>query len=128
MSRQRAVAVQFHGGVKRSLSAQSWQNCVWFFAFHDRLDYFGSDRLDIGAIREFWIGHDCGRVGIHQHDHIAFLAQRLARLHAGIIKFATLSNYDWTRADQQDFFKLVISRHLRSADSKRNRAKVTRQS
>ena len=113
MSRQRAVAVQFHRSVKRSLSAQSWQNSVWFFTFHDRLDYFRSDRLDIGAIREFWIGHDGGWVGIHQHDHIAFLAQRLARLHAGIIKFATLSDYDWTGPDQQDFFKLVISRHLR---------------
>ena len=113
MSRQRTVAIQLHRSVQCRLSAQSWQNGVRFFAFHDRLDHFRSDRLDIRTIREFWIGHDGGRVGIHQHDHIAFLAQCLARLHAGIIKFATLSDYDWTGADQQNFLELVISRHLR---------------
>ena len=49
-------------------------------------------------------------------------------MHAGIIKFAALSDHNWTGADQQDFFKLVISRHLRSADTKRNREKFTRES
>ena len=111
--RERAVAIQLHRGIQRRLSAQSRQNRVRFFAFHDRLDHFGRDRLDISAIGEFRIGHDRGRIGIHQHDLVTFFAQRFARLHAGIIKFAALPDHDWTGADEQDFFELVISRHLR---------------
>jgi len=33
-----------------------------------------------------------------------------------------------TGPDEQDFLEIVISRHLRSADSKRNQANVTRES
>jgi hypothetical protein len=39
-----------------------------------------------------------------------------------------LPDHDWTGPDEQDFLELVISRHLRSADSKRNQANVTRES
>ena len=113
MSRQSTVAIQLHRSVQCGLSAQSWQNGVGFFAFHDRLDHLGRDRFDIGAIGELRIGHDGGRVGIHQHHLVAFLSERLARLHAGIIKFAALPDDDWTGADQQNFFEFVISRHLR---------------
>ena len=89
------------------------QNRVRFFAFHDRLDHFRRDRLDIGAIGELRIGHDRGRVRVHQHDLVAFFAQRLAGLHAGIIKFAALPDDDWTGADEENFLELVIPRHLR---------------
>ena len=100
---QRAIAIQFHRGIQRSLPAQSWQNRVRFLAFHDRLDHFRSDRFHISAIGKFRIGHDRGRIGIHQHHFVAFFAQRLTRLHAGIIKFAALSDHDWTGADEKDF-------------------------
>jgi hypothetical protein len=115
--RQRAVAIQFHCGIERGLSAQSGQDRVRFFAFHDRLDHFRRDRLDISAIGEFRIGHDGGRIRIHQHDLVAFFAQRLARLHAGIIKFAALPDHDWTGADEKNFFELVVPRHLRAPKS-----------
>jgi hypothetical protein len=112
--RERAVAVQFHRGIERGLSAQGRQNRIRFFSFQDRLDHFGGDRLDVSAIGKFRIGHDGGRIRIHQHDLVTFFAQRLAGLHAGIIKFTALPDHDWTGADQQDFIELVISRHLRA--------------
>jgi hypothetical protein len=109
-----AVAVQFHRRIERSLSTEGRQNRVRFFAFHDRLDHLRSDRLDVGAIGKLRIGHDCGRIRIYQHDLITFFAQRLACLHAGIIKFTALPDHDWTGADKQDLLQLVIPRHLRA--------------
>ena len=103
------------------------KNSIRFFALHDRLDHLGRDRFDIGAIGEFWIGHDGGRVGIHQHDLVAFLSECLARLHAGIIKFAALPDDDWTGADQQNFLSSLFRGICASADSKRNHTIVTRE-
>ena len=123
--RQRAVAIQFHGGVQRGLAAHRGQNGVRLFSSNDGFDHFRGDRLDVGAIGELRIGHDRGRIRVHQHDLVAFLAQRLARLHAGIIKFAALPDHDWTGADQQNFLKIVVPRHLRSAQDKRNRPNFT---
>ncbi len=111
--RERAVAIQFHRGVERGLAAHRRQDRVRFFALDDRFDHFGRDRLDVGAIGELRIGHDRGRIRIHQHDLVAFFAQRLAGLHAGIIKFAALPDDDRTGADEQNFLELVVPRHLR---------------
>ena len=127
MPRQRAVTVQLHRSVQRSLPSQRWQNRVRSFTFHDCFHHFSSDGLDVSAIGKLGIGHDGSWIGIHQHDLITFFAQRLARLHPRIIKFAALPDDDWTGADQQDFFELVISRHLRSADDKSNQARITRE-
>ena len=102
--RERAVAIQFHRRVQRGLSAHRRQNRVRLFALDDRLDHVDRYRFDISPIGEFRIGHDRRRVRIYQHDPIAFFAQRLARLYTGIIKFAALSDHDWTGAYQQNFF------------------------
>ena len=40
----------------------------------------GGDRLDVGAVAERRIGHDRGGIGVDQHDAVALLAERLARL------------------------------------------------
>src|SRR5947208_1735605 len=111
--RARAVAVQFHRRIERCLPAESRQNRVRFLTFHDCLDHFRSDRLDVSAIGELRIGHDRCGVGVHEHNFVSFLAKRFACLHAGIIKLAALPDHDWTRADKQNLFELVISRHLR---------------
>ena len=112
MPRERAITVQLHRHIECGLSAHGWQNRVRFFAFHDRLDHFCRDWLDVSAIGKLRIGHDRRRVRVHEHDLIAFFAQRLAGLHARIIKFAALPDHDWTRADEQDFLEIVIPRHL----------------
>ena len=60
------------------------------------------DRLDIGCVRRVRIGHDRGRVRIDEDDAIALLAQRLARLHPGIVELASLPDNNGPRADDQD--------------------------
>ena len=113
MPRERAVAVQLHRGVQRRLAAHRRQNRVRLFALEDRLDDFGRDRLDVGAIRELRIGHDRGRVRVHEHDLVALFLQRLARLHAGIVKLRPLPDHDRTGADEENFPEVVVPRHWR---------------
>ena len=79
----------------------------------NRLDHFRRDRLDVSAVGELRIGHDRGRIRVHEHDLVAFLAQRFAGLHAGIIKLAALPDHDRTGPDEQNFFELIVPRHLR---------------
>ena len=57
------------------------------------------------------VGHDRRRIGIHEHDLVALFPQRLARLHAGIIKLASLADDDWSRPDEQNFVELIVPRH-----------------
>ena len=113
--RERPIPIEFHRDVERGLPAHGWKKRVGFFALDDRFDYFRRDRLDVGAIGKLWIGHDRGRVRVDQDDLITFLAQCLARLHPGIIKFAALPDHDRTGANEQNFFELVIPRHLAPA-------------
>jgi hypothetical protein len=54
----------------------------------------------VGAIGELRIGHDRGRIRVHEDDLVAFLAQRLAGLHAGIIELAALPDHDRAGADE----------------------------
>ncbi len=64
------------------------------FAADDFFHVLPGQRLDVGAIREFRVGHDGGRVGVHQHHFIALRLQRLAGLGAGVIKLSRLTNDD----------------------------------
>ena len=59
------------------------------------------------------IGHDGGGIGIDQHHPVAFLAQRLAGLGAGIVEFAGLADDDGSRADDQDGMDIGAFGHLR---------------
>ena len=120
MPNECAVAIQFHGRIQRGLAAHGRQNRVRFFAFENRFDHLRRDRLDVSAIREFRIGHDRGRIRIYEHDLVAFLAQRLAGLHAGIIKLAALPDHDRAGPDKQNFLELIVPRHRRSAHRRLN--------
>ena len=65
------------------------------------------ERLDIGAVGQFRVGHDRGRIGIDQHNFDPFGAKRLDRLRAGIIKLACLADHDRAGADHQNRFMSV---------------------
>ena len=108
---QRAVAHEFHRGVERRLATQGGQKGVGPLGFDDAFDHFGRDRLDVGARGELRVGHDGGRVGVHQHYFIPLLGQRLAGLHAGIVKFAALADDNRAGADEEDLFEVGILRH-----------------
>ena len=99
---QRAVVEQLHADVQRRLPAHRRQQRVGALALDDLLDDGGRDRLDVGGIRHAGVGHDGGRVGVHQDHPVAFLPQRLARLDAGVVELAGLADDDRAGADDQD--------------------------
>ena len=104
---ERALAAQRQRAVQRGLAAHGRQQRkaarkdVALF-LDDLGDDFGGDRLDIGGVGQFRIGHDGGRIGIDQDDAVALFLQRLHRLRAGIVEFAGLADHDGTGADDQD--------------------------
>jgi hypothetical protein len=110
---QRAVFVQGHRGVQRGLAAERGQQhqfalraealpVLGLLAHDDFLHAFRRDGFDVGAVGELRVGHDGGRVGVDEHDAVAFLLEGLAGLGAGIIKFARLADDDRAGADDED--------------------------
>ena len=105
---QRAVAMQREGGVQRRLAAHGRQQrhslarMLGALALDHLGDDLGRDRLDIGGVGQFRIGHDRRRIGIHQDDPVSFGTQRLAGLGAGIVEFASLTDNDRAGSDDQD--------------------------
>ena len=97
-----AVAMQRHRRVERGLAAHRRQDGVRPLLLDDLGHHVGRDRLDVGRVGQARIGHDRGRVGVHQDDAIALVLQRLAGLHAGIVELAGLADHDRTGADDQD--------------------------
>ena len=118
---ERAVAIQLHGGIQRGLTAHRGQDRVRLFALENRFDHLRRDRLDVGAIGKFRIGHDRGRIRVHEHDLVAFLAQRFAGLHAGVIELAALPDDDRAGADEENFLQLIVPRHAQRETIRRKR-------
>ena len=81
------------------------------FLLNDFGDGLPAYRLDIGGIRHVRIGHDRRRIGIHQDDPVAFLAQGLACLRAGIVELTGLADDDRAGADDQYAFYVGSFRH-----------------
>ena len=63
-------------------------------AADDLLCVFRGQWLDISAIGKLRIGHDGGRVGIHQHHLIALSLEGLAGLGTRVVEFRRLPNHD----------------------------------
>jgi very-short-patch-repair endonuclease len=74
---------------------------VWPLLFEDARDEARSDRLDIGDVGHFRIGHDRRRVRIDDDDPVAFAFQRLDRLASGIVELGRLADDDRPGADDQ---------------------------
>ena len=104
---ERALPAQRQRAVQRGLAAHGRQQRKAArddvaFLLDDLGDDFGGDRLDIGRVSQFRVGHDRGRIGIDEDDAVALFLQRLHRLGAGIVEFAGLADHDGTGADDQD--------------------------
>ena len=102
----RSIAV-FSAG----LPAEGGQEGVGPLLGDDLLDDLPGDRLDVGAVGRLRVGHDGGRVGVHQDDRVALLAERLARLGAGVVELAGLADDDGAGADEQDLLDVGALRH-----------------
>ena len=100
-----------HGGVQGRLTAEGRKEGVRFLPFDDLLDDGRSDRLDVGPERELRIGHDGGRIGVHQYHIVPFLSQSLAGLNSGVVELASLADHDGAGADEEDFVDRGIFGH-----------------
>ncbi len=59
---QHALTFQFQRTVQRRLAAHGWQNRIRALFFNNLANDFPVNRLNIGGIRHFRIGHDGGRI------------------------------------------------------------------
>ena len=114
---QHAVVMQIQRAVQRGLAAHGRQDRVRLFLGDDAFDDLPRDRLDVGDVGHFRVGHDGGRIAVDQNDLVAFFAQGLAGLGAGIIEFAGLTDDDRAGADDQDAFNIGTLRHFSSSPS-----------
>ena len=99
---QRAVVKQAQRRVQRRLPAHCWQQRIGALLGDDLGDDFGRDRLYIGRVGHFRVGHDGGGVRVHQDHPVALFLQRLDRLRARIVELASLTDNDRPRANDED--------------------------
>ena len=102
---------QRHGRVQRGLATQGRQQRVRTFLGDDLLENRRGNRLDVGGIRHFRIGHDGGRVGVDENDSDAFLTQHAAGLSARVIEFCGLADHNRTGADDHHGLDVCALRH-----------------
>ncbi len=103
---------QLHREVQSCLAANCRQHGVWTFFFDNCGQCLDGERFDVGLVGDLGVGHDRRRIGIDQHDLIAFLLERTAGLSAGIIKFAGLSDHDRARTYDQYLMYVVATWHF----------------
>ncbi len=108
---QHAMLLQIQRAVQCGLTAHGGQDGVRALFLDDLAHHFPGDGLDVGGVGHLRVGHDGGRVGVHQDDAVALLAQGLARLGAGVVEFAGLADDDGAGAEDQDALKVVTFWH-----------------
>jgi hypothetical protein len=110
---QDAGLVQRHREVERGLAAQRGQQRGRALLGDDLLENLDRERLDVGDIGKLRVGHDRGRVGVHEDDLVTLFLEGLARLGAGIVKFTGLADDNGTGADDEDGLKVGAFGHAR---------------
>ena len=106
--------VQLHGEVQPGLPAERRQHCIGPFAFDDRCQNRGRQRLDVGPVGEVRVGHDRRRVGVDEDDAVALLAEHAARLRSRVVELARLTDDDRARADDEDRREVVAPGGIRA--------------
>ena len=108
---QEALLGQLHGQGQAVLAAQGGQQAVRLFLQDNAPDGFQGQRLNVNFIRGSPVGHDGGRVRVHQDNLQPCLLQRTASLRAGIVKLGGLPDDDGTGADNHYAVQFRIQRH-----------------
>ena len=95
--------------VQARLASECRQQGVRPLLRDDLLHRLRRDRLHVGPVRRFGIGHDRRRVRVDEDDLIALLLERLARLGPGIVELAGLADDDRPGADDQNLLDVCSS-------------------
>jgi hypothetical protein len=82
------------------------------FTDYDLLHGLGRDGFDVRAIGELRVGHDGGRVGVHENDAVTLFPEGFAGLRAGIVELARLAYDDRSGADDEDGVDVGSSGHV----------------
>ena len=114
---QEAGLVELHGEVQARLPAEAGEEAVGLFLFDYALHRALVERLDIDRGGHVGVGHDRGRVGVHQHGLDALLHEQAAGLGAGVVELRGLAYDDGPGAYDEDLFNAVILRHLHGLPS-----------
>ena len=109
---QNPVFFEIQSAVQRSLTTHGGQQGVRLFFLDDLFDRLPGDGLDVGGIGHGRVGHDGGRVGVHQDNPVTLFAQRLAGLGPGVIEFARLPDHNGTCAQDQDALDVCTFWHV----------------
>ena len=94
--------VQRDGGIQSRLAPEGGQQGIGALLGDDALDVLRGDRFDVGGIGELRIGHDRGRIGVHQDHPETFVLEYSACLGTGVVEFASLTDHDRPGADHQN--------------------------
>ena len=105
---QKALLVQLHGQGQAGLAAQPRQHAVGLLLFDDALDGLHRQRLQVDFVRQGFVGHDGGRVAVHQHHVHPRRLQHPAGLGPGIVKLRRLPDDDGAGADHEDLFDFFV--------------------
>lgn len=101
---QHALTFQLQRAVQRRLTAHGWQHRVRALFFNNLAYHFPVNRLDVGGISHFRVGHDGRRVGVHQNDAVTLFTQGFTRLRARVVKLTRLTDNNRARTQNQDTF------------------------
>ena len=108
---QDPLTLQLERAVQRRLAAHGRQHRIRALFFDDFTHHFPVNRLDVGGIGHFRVGHDGRRVRVHQDNAVALFAQRFTGLGAGVVKLTRLTDNNRARAQNQDTFYVCTFWH-----------------
>jgi hypothetical protein len=101
-------------GIEPRLAAQGGEQRVGALFGNNLLHRLRRDRLDIGPVRRFGIGHDRRRIGVNEDDLVPLFLERLAGLGAGVVELACLADDDRPGSDDQNFLDVRPFWHVTS--------------
>jgi hypothetical protein len=119
---QHARFGELDGQIQRGLPTERRKQRIGTFAFDHLRDRVCVERLEIGRVGPFGVGHDRRRIGVDEHDPVALAPQHSARLRSGIVEFAPLPDPNRAGADDQDRAKVGALRHVPAISSKKGSA------
>ena len=98
--------------VQSRLTAHGRQQRIRALFFDDFGYRFNGNGFDVGRIGHRWVGHDGGRVGVHQNNAVTLFPQGFTGLSAGVVEFTGLTDHDRTGADDQNTFNVGTFWHI----------------
>ncbi len=109
---QHTFARQIQSAIQCGLPTHGRQQRIRSFLLDNFRHRAPFHRLDVSGISHGGIRHDRRRIRVDEDDAVALFAQRFAGLCAGVIKLASLTDDDGTRAQNQDGLDVGTLRHF----------------